>query len=211
MPMLTMLRDRLAGVAEPLAGADLVGELGHPVEHLVHRRHDVDAVDLDCARPSGARSATCSTARSSVTLIFSPANIASMRSRSPDSSASCSSSAMRLVGDPVLGVVEVDPDGLDGQPLAAVGVGGEQLAQVAVSASSACWRAARPRRAGTRSGRGVHLPIALCALRHTTITTRRRRRLRSSLSGTLCVDSSAPTSAKRCSQRPGVRTGREQP
>ena len=47
--------------------------------------HDVDAVDLGCARRVGARSATCSTARSSVTLIFSPANIASMRSRRPDS------------------------------------------------------------------------------------------------------------------------------
>ena len=44
------------------------------------------------AFPSGARSATCSTARSSVTLIFSPANMASMRSRRPDCSASCSSS-----------------------------------------------------------------------------------------------------------------------
>ena len=36
----------------------------------------------------GARSATCRTARSSVTLIFSPENIASMRARRPRSSAS---------------------------------------------------------------------------------------------------------------------------
>ncbi len=42
--------------------------------------------------PCGARSATCRTARSSVTLIFSPRNIASMRSRRPDSSASSTSS-----------------------------------------------------------------------------------------------------------------------
>ena len=40
----------------------------------------------------GARSATCSTARSSVTLICSPQNIASIRSRRPDSSASSTSS-----------------------------------------------------------------------------------------------------------------------
>ena len=39
--------------------------------------------------PRGARSATCRTARFSVTLIFSPANMASMRARRPDSSASC--------------------------------------------------------------------------------------------------------------------------
>ena len=43
--------------------------------------------------PRGARRATCRTARSSVTLILSPRNIASMRSRRPDSSASRQSSA----------------------------------------------------------------------------------------------------------------------
>ena len=36
----------------------------------------------------------------------------------------------RLVRDPVLRVVEVEPGGLGGQPLAAGGVGGEQVAQV---------------------------------------------------------------------------------
>ena len=40
----------------------------------------------------GARSATWRTARFSVTLIFSPPNIASIRSRRPDSFASCTSS-----------------------------------------------------------------------------------------------------------------------
>ena len=43
--------------------------------------------------PRGARSATCSTARFSVTLISSPRNIASIRARRPDSSASRNSSA----------------------------------------------------------------------------------------------------------------------
>ena len=44
---------------------------------------------IDC--PFGARSATCSTARSSVMLILSPRNMASMRSRRPHASASCTS------------------------------------------------------------------------------------------------------------------------
>ena len=39
--------------------------------------------------PRGARRATCRTARFSVTLIFSPRNMASIRARRPDSSASC--------------------------------------------------------------------------------------------------------------------------
>ena len=42
--------------------------------------------------PFGARRATCRTARFSVTLIFSPRNMASIRARRPDSSASCRSS-----------------------------------------------------------------------------------------------------------------------
>ena len=42
-----MLTDPLAGVSGPSPGADVVGELGHPAEHLVHRRHDVDLVDGD--------------------------------------------------------------------------------------------------------------------------------------------------------------------
>ena len=43
--------------------------------------------------PSGARSATWSTARSSVTLMCSPANIASIRPRRPHSSARRTSSS----------------------------------------------------------------------------------------------------------------------
>ena len=43
--------------------------------------------------PAGARSATWSTARSSVTLMWSPANMASIRSRRPLSSARRTSSS----------------------------------------------------------------------------------------------------------------------
>ena len=53
---------------------------GHPVEHLVDLGDDVGAVDDQRARPRGIRSATCSTARSSETLMCSPRNIASRRS-----------------------------------------------------------------------------------------------------------------------------------
>ena len=63
-------------------------------------------------------------------LIFSPRNMASMRSRSPDSWASCSSKRQGFVGDPVLGIVEVEPGGLDREPLAALGILGEELPEV---------------------------------------------------------------------------------
>ena len=45
----------------------------------MHLGHDVVTVDVRSTAPAGARSAMCSTARSSVTLICSPANIASRR------------------------------------------------------------------------------------------------------------------------------------
>ena len=45
MPMLTTRRDALARRARPLAAAQPVGEVAHPVEHLVHVGDDVLAVD----------------------------------------------------------------------------------------------------------------------------------------------------------------------
>ena len=80
-------RDRLAGDAGPLPAADLVGEGVDLVEHLVHLGDDVDCRRRPGWRPVGRRSAVCSTARSSVTLMCSPANIASRRSARPTWSA----------------------------------------------------------------------------------------------------------------------------
>ena len=122
MPMLTTLRMRLPVWPFHAPLADAVGEGGHLVEHGVDLGHDVLAVDDDRRVPCGARSATCSTARFSVTLIFSPRNMASMRARRPDSSASCDEQPQRLVGDAVLRVVEVEAGGLDRQALAALRV-----------------------------------------------------------------------------------------
>ena len=120
--------DALAGVALPVAAANPVGKGGHLVEDGVDRRHDVFAVHHD-RRAFGARRAVCSTARFSVTLILSPRNMASMRARRPHSSARCSRRLQRLVGDAVLGVIEVEADGLGRQAFAAFGVVGEELAQ----------------------------------------------------------------------------------
>ena len=47
MPMLTTLRMCLPVYPRPGAAADLVGKCRHAVEHLVHLRHDVFAVNLD--------------------------------------------------------------------------------------------------------------------------------------------------------------------
>ena len=83
MPILTTLRMRLpvwpfqAPLRTPL------GEIRHLVQHGMDLGHDVLRRRRRIDAPRGARSATCSTARFSVTLIFSPRNMASMRSRRP--------------------------------------------------------------------------------------------------------------------------------
>ena len=71
----------------------------------------------------------------------------------------------RLVGDAVLGVVEREPGALGDQALAAVGVLGEELAQVALADLGVVLRRgpSRPwRRAGPASRRGSR-PGSLCA------------------------------------------------
>ena len=83
--------DALAGGTPPRTGADSLGEVRHAIEHRVHLRDDIDAVD-DEVRVPGIRNATCSAARSSVTLMCSPRNMASIRSRRPHSRARSNSS-----------------------------------------------------------------------------------------------------------------------
>ena len=118
MPTLITLRIFLPVCAEPLAAAHAVGEAGHLVEHGVDLGNDVLAVDHDRGA-ARRRRATCSTARRSVTLILSPRNMASIRSRRPDSSANWHEQVERFVGDAVLGIVEIDAHGLGRQTLAA--------------------------------------------------------------------------------------------
>ena len=86
--------------------------------------------------PSGARRATCRTARFSVTLILSPRNIASIRERKPDSSASLSRSLRVSIGDAVFRVVEKDTRGFDRHALSALGIVGEEISADALRESS---------------------------------------------------------------------------
>ena len=84
MPMLTTVRIALAGDAGPLTRAHLLGERVHLRRARRARRRRCPARRRRAAAPGGRRSAVCSTARSSVTLMCSPANIASRRSVEPD-------------------------------------------------------------------------------------------------------------------------------
>ena len=94
MPTLITLRIALAGVPLPFPGPDPVGEVraSGPAPRAPappRRRRPRPATGA-----AGIRSATCSTARSSDTLMCSPRNMASRRSATPDSAASSTSSRM---------------------------------------------------------------------------------------------------------------------
>jgi hypothetical protein len=123
------ISDAFAGMALPRAAADMIPQTSpscrarrEPRErHPRHRRR--------FARPLGARNATCRTARCSVTLILSPANMASMCWRRPDCSAS-SRAAARFRCDSVLRVVEVETQGLQREAFAALRILREELPKV---------------------------------------------------------------------------------
>ena len=76
MPILTTSVKRSPFGRGDGAGADPVGETRACAERRVDLGHDVLAVDADRAGWTRLRSATCSTARFSVMLMGSPANIA---------------------------------------------------------------------------------------------------------------------------------------
>ena len=124
--------DRLAGVPLPRAGADAVGEVGHLVEHGVYVGHDVLAVHDDgrAARRT-QRHVQHGTVLGDVDLLAAEHRVDPLAQ--PAFLGELQQQLQRLVGDAILRVVEVDADGLGRQPLAALGIVGEELAQVDVA------------------------------------------------------------------------------
>ena len=155
--------DRLAGVAGPLAASGR-GRRRRAI------RSSTSCTSATTSSPStisersrGARSATCSTARSSVTLMRSPREHRVDPLAQPALLGQRDQQPQRLVGDPVLRVVEVQAGGLGGQPLAALGVVGEQLAQVARRRSRAWWRLERACQAGALAAVRSRTPVRRAA------------------------------------------------
>ena len=163
MPMLTTLRIGLPVWPRPLAARG-------PARRRRAIRSSISWTSLTTSTPStisersrGIRSATWSTARSSETLMCSPANIASRRSCDAALARRASpSSTQRLVGDPVLRVVEVEAGAVGDEPLAALRVAGEEVAQVAVARARRGGARAPPRPA-SRSGRSRADRSAACS------------------------------------------------
>ena len=82
MPMLITARMRSPVAPTHASVADAVGQVAHPAQHGMHVGHHILAVDRQLLG-SGMRSATCSTARSSVELMCTPENMASRRASTP--------------------------------------------------------------------------------------------------------------------------------
>ena len=118
MPMLTTVRMRLPVVPSHDAGADAVAEGRHAVEHGVHLGDDVDPVDDQRRR---ARHAQRDVEHGAVLGVV---DVLAGEHRGGPLPHPClvgegEQQPQRLVGDAVLGVVEVDVDRVGGQPGAA--------------------------------------------------------------------------------------------
>ena len=131
MPMLTTLRIGLP--VWPIHSPERTRSAKSPM------RSSVSCTSLTTSTPSttserlrGIRSATCSTARSSETLMCSPAEHRFAALLDPALAGQLAEQHQRLVGDPVLREVEVEAGAVGDQALAPLGVGGEEVAQVLV-------------------------------------------------------------------------------
>ena len=123
--------DAFPGVPLPFTGADPVGEGRHPVQHGVHVGHHVPAVHQDAlaaGRPQ--RHVQHRPPLGDVDPVAAEHGVdAFPEARGPRQ---LQQQPQGLVGDAVLGIVEIEPGVLDGEPLAAALVLGEQRAQVYV-------------------------------------------------------------------------------
>jgi hypothetical protein len=121
--------DGLAGIALPLPGTDAVRESRHPVQHLVYLGHHVHPVDHQrTALRHPQRDVQDSPVLGHVDRFAAHHRVPAFRDAGL--LGQLEEQAQGLIGDPVLGVVQVEPGSFGDQPLTAPGVGREQLPQV---------------------------------------------------------------------------------
>ena len=150
-------RDRLAGVAPPLARADPLGERGHAVEHLVHVRDDVAPVDDQRALARHAQGDVQHRAvLGDVDVLAGEHGVAPLGHARLFSQ--LNEQTEGLVAHAILRIVEVDPGGLGGQPGASLGVGCEEIAQVSPCYVARDGRRARDTRGAAPAASTVRLP-----------------------------------------------------
>ncbi len=120
------IADRLAGVALPLPAAHPVGEIGHLIENGMDLGHHVLAIHDDGLPLGGAQGhVQDGPLFGDVDLLAPEHGIDS----GPQAGflRQLQQQRYRLVGNAVLGIIEVDADGLGGQALPALGISREEL------------------------------------------------------------------------------------
>ncbi len=123
------IADPLAGMAFPVAAADAVGEVCHLVQNRMHVGHHIPAVDEDRSIPWRAqRHMESGPPLRDIDLLAAEHGIDALAQARL--LRKLEQQLQRLVSDAVLRIVEIDPDGLGGQPFTAPGVVGEQLAKM---------------------------------------------------------------------------------
>ena len=131
MPILIDVADALAGMTAPRAGTHPLGELRHRVQHLVHVRHDVMAIDQDARIARRAqRHVQHRALLGDVDLVAAEHRIATLRHAAL--LRELQQQPHGLVGDAVLRIVEVQSGALCRQAFATARIIGEELPQVHV-------------------------------------------------------------------------------
>jgi hypothetical protein len=140
-------------VALPLSGADSVGEGRHPLEDVVHVRHDVHAVD---DQRSALRHAERDVEHRAVLGDVDP--VAAEHRLPPLGEprllGEVDQEANRLVRRTVLRVVEVEAGAFSGETLATCGVVGEQVTEVELADLCVMLLERTPRRTLAQRGCG---------------------------------------------------------
>ena len=149
--------DALAGLAAPLAAPDLFGELAHVLQHVVHARHHVLAVDEDRpVAPIAQGDVQHGTAFGVVDHLagehpLDPGRRLRLASQ-------FSQQAEGLSGDAVLGKIHQQIAEASGECGETLGIGGEQVAQVQVGDDGMMGFQLLPDRQVAGSGHG-QLPL----------------------------------------------------
>ena len=121
--------DALAGVALPFAAADAVGEGRHLVEDGVDLGHDVLAVDHDRRAARRAQRDVQDRAILRDVDLLAAEHRVDARAQA-GFLRELEQQLERFVGDPVLGVIEIDPGAFGIHPLATIRIVGEELAEM---------------------------------------------------------------------------------
>ena len=121
--------DWFAGVAFPFAGANTIREPGHPVEHGMDPGHDILAVDQN------RRAARCTQRDVQHGAVLGDVDLLATKHgidppTQPGLFGETEEQRQRLIGDPVLRIVEINAGGLRRQPFATAGIARKKLAEM---------------------------------------------------------------------------------